>query len=183
MTIDLSRERIWILGTEVTSDTKGEKEGSKIDMNQIPKTFEYSNDDTEDIREEKATTEEAHDLNIMTTLEVESYGSKAKSNITNIEQDKVINNLERSNGTIEHAVIIRHDNLESNAIASNNEIASNIDIANKHDSGEVDDYEEKPEEKSSSFLIANHGKDETEDHLRDAFKKKNRNMRHCPILA
>ena len=50
-------------------------------MNQIPKNVEYCDDDTEDMREEKATTEDTPDLNIMTTLEVESYGSKAKSNI------------------------------------------------------------------------------------------------------
>ena len=171
MTVDLSRKEIWVLGTEVTSDTKGENEGSEVDMDQIPKIVEYCDDDTEDMLGEKTTTGDTPDLNIMTTLEVKSNDSKAESNITNIEEDKIINNLGRSNGTGEYAVIIRHDNHESDGVASNNEIASNVGIANKDDSDEVDDNEEKPEGKSSSFLIAKHWKDETKNHPSNTISK------------
>ena len=97
MTIDLSRKEIWALGTEVTLDTNGENEGFEVEMDRIPKIVEYCDDDTKDMQGEKATAGGISDLNIMTTLEVESKDSKAKSNITIIEEDKIINNIDSRN--------------------------------------------------------------------------------------
>ena len=71
-------------------------------------------------------TEVTLDMNIITALEEESKDSKVKSDITIIEEDKIINNMDRGNEKDENAVIIRHDNHDINGVASNDERASNI---------------------------------------------------------
>merc|ERR1711873_300430 len=56
MNVDLNRRQTWVLGTEVTLDTKGENEVFEVDMDQIPKVIEYCDDDSEDTQEEKGAT-------------------------------------------------------------------------------------------------------------------------------
>ena len=86
-----------MLGTEVTLDANEENEGFEANMDRIPKIVEYCDDDTEDMLGEKTTAGGTSDLNIMTTLEMESKDNKAESNITIIEEDNIIKNFGRGN--------------------------------------------------------------------------------------
>ena len=156
MTVDLSRKGILVLGTEVTLDANGENEGSEANMDRIPEIVEYCDDDTEDMLGEKTTAGGTSNLNIMTTLEVESKDSKAGG---------------RGNEKGENAIISRPDNHEIDGIISNNEIASTIGITNEDNGNEVDGNEEKLEEKSFVSLVAKHWKDETKSHPNNTIRK------------
>ena len=125
-------------------------------MDRIPKIVEYCDDDTKDMQGEKAAAGGISDLNIMTTLEVESKDSKAGG---------------RGNEKGEYAIISRPDNYEIDGIISNKEIASTIGITNEDNGNKVDGNEEKLEEKSFVSLVAKHWKDETKSHPNNTIRK------------
>ena len=116
MTVDLSRKRILVLGTEVTSDADGDNEDSEANMDRMPEIVEYCDDDTEDMLGEKTTAGGTSNSSIMITLEAESKDSKARG---------------RANEKDENAIISKPDNYEIDGIISNNEIASTIVITMK----------------------------------------------------
>ena len=53
MVIDLHRNQIWALGTEVTLETIGESEALEIDMNKTPSVIECFDHDITDVKKEK----------------------------------------------------------------------------------------------------------------------------------
>ena len=57
MVVDLHRNQIWALGTEVTLEKIGENEALEIDMNKTPSVIECFDYDITDIQKEKGATD------------------------------------------------------------------------------------------------------------------------------
>ena len=90
MVVDLHRNQIWALGTEVTLKKIGESEALEIDMNKTPSVIECFDYDITDIQKEKAARDPVDTIKDDT----ENTSDKGSDSVTasdNMEANETLN--------------------------------------------------------------------------------------------